>query len=83
MWSSSWKQEKCLKETRKGTAIAIKLQKCLQLLQCHELQHSPVIVITSPKYIFRMRKAPQIAVTCLGQLPPPTQKREAENVDSE
>lgn len=30
-----------------------------------------------------MRKSPQIPVTCLGQLPPPTQEREAENVSSD
>lgn len=33
MWSSSWKQEKYLKETRRrGTAIAIKQEKCLHLM---------------------------------------------------
>lgn len=36
-----------------------------------------------PKPYIQVRKAPQIAVTCLGQLPPPTQEREAENSSSD
>lgn len=74
---------RCLKETRRrGTAIVIKWEESFQL-QCHELQLSLVIIITSPKHTFKMRKSPQIPVTCLGQLPPPTQEREAENVSSD